>query len=201
MDARVDRLVAFVLKKTDWWSNDGWGTPSFYIIDSRRTHLNKMLQFMLVASLLFVTASAVAETKIGYVQIKRLMQSPQSLESGKKLQAEFSPRNAKLELLRKQIEDKEAALDKGSPTMSENDRRKKSQDLSNLKIDFQRKQRELSEDFNLRKNEELSNLQDRINKAVTSVSQAEGYDLVFYGNVAYAGKKVDITDKIIKAFK
>lgn len=163
--------------------------------------MNKMLQFMLAVSLLFVTASAVAETKIGYVQIERLMQSPQSLESGKKLQVEFSPRNAKLELLRKQIEDKEAALNKGSPTMSENDRRKKSQDLSNLKIDFQRKQRELSEDFNLRKNEELSNLQDRINKAVTSVSQAEGYDLVLYGNVAYAGKKVDITDKIIKAFK
>jgi outer membrane protein len=163
--------------------------------------LNKILQVMLAASLLFVTASAVAETKMGYVQIERLMQSPQSLESGQKLQTEFSPRNAELERLKKQIDDKEAALNKDSPTMSENDRRTKSQDLSNLKIDFQRKQRELSEDFNLRKNEELSNLQDRINKAVTSVSQAEGYDLVFYGNAAYAGKKVDITDKVIKALK
>jgi len=163
--------------------------------------LNKMLQFMLAASLLFVTASAVAETKIGYVQIERLMQSPQSLESGKKLQTEFGPRNAELERFRKQIEDKEAALNKDSPTMSENDRRNKSQDLSNLKIDLERKQRELSEDFNLRKNEELSNLQDRINKAITSVSQAEGYDLVFYGTAAYAGKRVDITDKIVKTLK
>jgi outer membrane protein len=160
-----------------------------------------MLQFMLAASLLLVTASAKAETKIGYVQIERLMQSPPSLESGTKLQAEFKPRNAELERLKKQIEGREAALNKDLPTMSESDRRSKSQDLTDLKIDFQRKQRELSEDFNLRKNELLSNLQDRINKAVTSVSEAEGYDLVFYGNAAYAGKRVDITDKIIKALK
>jgi len=160
-----------------------------------------MLQFMLAASLLLVTASAIAETKIGYVQIERLMQSPQSLETGSKLEAEFKPRNAELQRLQKQIEDKETALNKDTPTMSENDLRNKTQDLSNLKIDFQRKQREVSEDFNLRKNELLSNLQDRINKAVNSVALAEGYDLVFYGNAAYAGKKADITDKIIKALK
>ncbi len=163
--------------------------------------MNKMLQCMLAASLLFVTASAVAETKMGYVQIQKLMQSPQSLESGKKLQAEFSPRNAELERLKKQVDAKEAALNKELSTMSESDRRTKSQDLSNLKIDFQRKQRELNEDFNMRKNEELASLQNRINKAVTSVSQTEGYDLVFYGNAAYAGKKADITDKVLKALK
>ena len=60
---------------------------------------------MLAASLLFLTASAVAETKIGYVQIEKIMQSPQSLETGTKLQAEFKPRNAELERLKKQIEE------------------------------------------------------------------------------------------------
>ena len=40
---------------------------------------------------------------------------------------------------------------------------------------------------------------NRINKAVTTVSEAEGYDLVVYGGVAYASKKVDITDKVLKA--
>ena len=44
-------------------------------------------------------------------------------------------------------------------------------------------------------------LQDRINRAVTTISQAEGYDLVLYGNAAYAGAKADITEKVIKAVK
>lgn len=163
--------------------------------------MNKMLQFMLLAGMLSVAVSAVAETKIGYVKIETIMQAPQSLATGGKLQAEFGPRKVELERLGKDLQEKEAALTKSLPTMSETDRRNKSQAFNDLKIDFQRKQRELGEDYNLRKNEEMSKLQDRINQAVASVSQAEGYDLVLFGNAAYAGKKVDITDKIIKALK
>jgi outer membrane protein len=68
-----------------------------------------------------------------------------------------------------------------------------------MKIEFQRKQRELREDANLRKNEELGAIQERINKAVTRVAEEEGYDLVIYGGVAYASKKADITDKVLKS--
>jgi outer membrane protein len=100
--------------------------------------------------------------------------------------------------MQKQIRDIEAALDKEGVTLSETERRNKERDAANLKVEFQRKQRELREDINLRKNEELANLQDRINKAVQTVSEAEGYDLVVYGGVAYASKKIDITDKVLK---
>jgi outer membrane protein len=161
--------------------------------------LNKLLQFVLAASLTMIAVSAAAEIKVGYVNVEKIMQSPLSLETGKKLQKEFGPRNAELQRFRKQIEDREAALDKDAPAMSENDRRSKYQELSSLKLEFERKQREQHEDFNLRKNEEMSNLQDRIDKAVTSVSKAEGYDLVIYGTAAYVGKRVDITDKVIRA--
>src|SRR3546814_13030419 len=99
--------------------------------------------------------------------------------------------------MQKQIKDLQASLDKDSLTLSESAKRDKERDLSNLKIEFQRKQRELREDVNLRKNEELGSLQDRINKAVTAVAEAEGYDLVIYSGVAFASKKVDITDKVL----
>jgi outer membrane protein len=164
----------------------------------RRNRLNKLLQFLLVASLTMITASVAAEVKVGYVSVERIMQSPLSLETGKKLQKEFGARNAELQRFKKQIEDREASLEKDTLTMSENDRRSKYQELSSLKLEFDRKQREQHEDFNIRKNEEMSNLQDRINKAVTAVSKAEGYDLVIYGTAAYVGKRVDITDKVIK---
>jgi outer membrane protein len=98
----------------------------------------------------------------------------------------------------KQIKDLEAILDKDGLTISEAERRNKERDVQNIKIEFQRKQRELREDINLRKNEELGSLQDRVNKAVQSVSEAEGYDLVVYSGVAYASKKIDITDKVLK---
>jgi len=140
-----------------------------------------------------------ADLKIGYVQVDKILQeAPQTAESGKKLEKEFSPRSAELDKMQKQIRDLESSLDKEGVTMSETDRRSKERDASNQKIEFQRKQRELREDINLRKNEELASLQDRINKAVQTVSETESYDLVVYGGVAYASKKIDITDKVLK---
>lgn len=163
--------------------------------------MNKLLKSLLAASVFaLATNASAAELKVGYVQVDKILQeAPQTAESGKKLEKEFSPRTQDLERLQKQIKDMESSLDKDSLTISENDRRNKERDISNLKIEFQRKQRELREDVNLRKNEELGSLQDRINKAVTAVSEAEGYDLVVYGGVAYASKKVDITDKVLKS--
>ncbi|HEY8118882.1 MAG TPA: OmpH family outer membrane protein [Methylophilaceae bacterium] len=155
---------------------------------------------MLAGFLTLAANASAADLKVGYVQVDKILQeAPQTAESGKKLEKEFSPRTQELERMQKQIKDMETALDKDSLTMSEVDRRNKERDISNQKIEFQRKQRELREDVNLRKNEELGSLQDRINKAVTSVSEAEGYDLVIYGGVAYASKKVDITDKVLKS--
>jgi outer membrane protein len=147
------------------------------------------------------TAAAAASPKIGYVQIDRIMQSPASLEVGERLQKEFLPRNSKLKELKKQLDDKEAALDKDMLTLSEQARESRSKEISEMRLEFQQRQRELAEDFEFRKREERARLQDRINKAVTEVSQAEGYDLVLYGNAAYAGPKADITDKVIKAIK
>lgn len=163
--------------------------------------MSKLLTHILAGGLLALSFNIhAADLKIGYVQVDKILQeAPQTAESSKKLEKEFAPRTQELERMQKQIKDIETSLDKDALTMSETDRKNKERDASNLKIDFQRKQRELREDINLRKNEELGSLQDRINKAVTAVSEAEGYDLVVYGGVAYANKKIDITDKVLKS--
>jgi outer membrane protein len=140
-----------------------------------------------------------AELKVGYVQVDKILQeAPQTAESGKKLEREFSPRSQELDRMSKQIKDLETVLDKDGLTITEAERRNKERDIQNIKTEFQRKQRELREDINLRKNEELGSLQDRINKAVQTVAKAESYDLVMYSGVAYAADKIDITDKVLK---
>ncbi len=162
--------------------------------------MSHFFKSILVASLMtFAMSAQSADLKVGYVQVDKILQdAPQTAESGKKLEKEFSPRSQELDRMAKQIKDLETILDKEGLTLSESERRTKERDAQNIKIEFQRKQRELREDINLRKNEELGSLQDRINKAVQSVSEAEGYDLVVYSGVAYASKKIDITDKVLK---
>ena len=149
--------------------------------------MNKFPRLVLVASFVLFATNVAANPKIGYVKVEKILrESSQAVESAKKLQAEFSHRVEEITQLQKKI----GEMENSNPTNGEK--------LAKLRIEFDRKQRELNEDINIRKKEELAVLQDRINKAVTSVSVAEGYDLVFYKNLVYANKRVDITDKVLK---
>lgn len=160
---------------------------------------NTLKKLVLASFMTFALSVQSAELKVGYVQVDKILQeAPQTAESGKKLEREFSPRSQELDRMAKQIKDLEAVLDKDGITITEAERRNKERDVQNIKVEFQRKQRELREDINLRKNEELGSLQDRINKAVQTVAKAENYDLVMYSGVAYAADKIDITDKVLK---
>jgi len=166
----------------------------------RRYELNILLKSLFVGSLLVGAMTANAETKIGYVVMDRILQeAPQVIEINKKLEKEIIPRRQELERLAKQIKDAEASLEKDGLTIAEADRRNKERDISNSKLEFQRKQREFNEDLNLRKNDEFKAFEDRINKAVTSIAGAESYDLVLFGPVGFYSPKVDITDKVLKA--
>ena len=139
------------------------------------------------------------DIKVGYVQVDKILQeAPQTLETGKKLEKEFSPRSLDLDKLQKQLRELESQLDKDASNLSNAEKRSKERDITNIKLEFQRKQRELREDINLRKNEELALLQDRINKAVQTVAENDNYDLIVYSGVAFASKKIDITDKVLK---
>lgn len=160
--------------------------------------MNKLLQMILVAGLAMSATQVLADTKVGYVQVEKILQeAPQAKEISAKLQREFASRVEDLERLKKRILDQEAELDKGGKSADAGN--KLSQDISSQQIDFQRKQRELNEDVQLRQNEESAGLQNSINKAVTAVAEAEGYDLVVYNSVAYVSKKIDITDKVLKS--
>ena len=157
-------------------------------------------KFLTSVILFCISLSVYAELKIGFVEVQKiLLEAPQTLEINKKLEKEFNARSDKLKADIRTLNDKQTAFNKDSLTIKDSEKESKVKSLDQLRIDIQRKDRELKEDFNIRKNEELAALQDQVNKAVTSVAKAEGYDLVVYNGVAYANEKIDITDKILKS--
>ena len=58
--------------------------------------------------------------------------------------------------------------------------------------------REFQEDLNQRKNEETASVLERTNKVIKQIFDSEKYDLIVQ-DVVFAGPRVDITDKVIKA--
>jgi outer membrane protein len=150
--------------------------------------------------LMLVPAVTYAEIKIGYVMVEKVLkQAPQTAASNKKLEKEFKSRSEKLKKEIKAIQAKEKSYKKNSVTMSKTERESAIKTIQNSKLDIQRMERALREDIDLRRREEISKLQVRINKAVETVAKKESYDLILYQSVAYANKNVDITDVIIEA--
>ncbi|MBW8307568.1 MAG: OmpH family outer membrane protein [Thiobacillus sp.] len=159
----------------------------------------KQLVVSLILASAFAAAPALANTKIGFVNTERLLrEAPLSVAAQKKLEREFAARDQELQKLAKQARDLQAQLDKDGVTMSDSERKSKERDLGNLNRDLQRQGREFREDLNLRRNEELGQIQERARKAIQDIARAEKFDLIVEQAV-YVDPKSDITDRVMKA--
>ncbi len=163
---------------------------------------NRLTLASLCAALLLAPLAATAADpapKIGVVDTERILrESAPADRVKKKIEKEFAGRDQELQKLAKQAKDLQTSLEKDGVTMSESDRQAKERDLSNLTRDLQRKDRELREDFNRRRNEELSGMLEQINRVIRKMAETEKYDLILQDAV-YRSPRVDITDKVLKA--
>ena len=159
----------------------------------------KQLVVSLILASAFAAAPALADTKIGFVNTERLLrEAPLSVSAQKKLEREFAARDQELQKLAKQARDLQAQLDKDGVTMSDSERKTKERDLGNLNRELQRQGREFREDLNLRRNEELGQIQERARKAILDIAKAEKFDMIVEQAV-YVDPKNDITDRVMKA--
>jgi outer membrane protein len=159
-------------------------------------HVKHLIAILFVA---LWSLSAFADTKIGFVSIERLQRdSAPAKRAQAKLEKEFASRVAEVQKLEKQVRDLESELNKETVTLPENTRRDKERQLQKVGTEYQRLRRELGEDLNLRKSEELAAVMERAQRVINQIAEAERFDIVFQEAV-YASSKIDITDKVIKA--
>jgi len=145
-------------------------------------------------------ATQAVDYKIGFVNTERLFrEAAPAKRAQQKPEREFAARDADIQKLSKQVRDLQTAVERDGATMSETDRRNKERDLANLSRDLQRSQREFREDLNLRRNEELASVQERANRVIQQIAEAEKFDLILQDPVVYASQRIDITEKVIKA--
>jgi outer membrane protein len=156
---------------------------------------------MAVASTL-VAAPAFAELKIGVVDYGRLAEeSPQAKAALESIRTEFTPRQRDLQTQQQTLKAKEDKLQKDGATMTEDARTRAEKDLRDSYRDLQRKQSEMQDDFNARRNEEMSRLQRALIEEVRVYAKAQNFDLVIADGVIYATPALDITPAILTALQ
>ena len=146
--------------------------------------------------------SAATDLKIGFVNpLKVLEAAPQVQDADLRLKREFEPREQGIVGAQEEIKRMEDRFRKNEAIMSESELGELRRDIIARKRDLKRDQDEFREDYNIRRSEELDRLQKKIYKAIETLAEREGYDLIVSEGVIVASKRVDITDKVLAELK
>lgn len=154
---------------------------------------------VLVVCLAPTQALRAQELKIGYVNSERLLREAAPAKAAQaRLESEFGKREKDLADQGARLKAAAERLEKDGPTLAESERTRRQRELVEQDRDLQRKRREFQEDLAQRKNEELAAVIERANRVIRQVAEQEKYDVILQEAI-FAGPRVDITEKIIKA--
>ena len=152
----------------------------------------------LLLIMMSMSALAQSDIRIGYVDMKRLLDNaPQVLAGREQLDLEFRPRNEALLADEERLLELEQALAAASDLTSD-EIIEREREIRNLSRSIDRRREDLAEELNFRRNAEIQLLGEEIEIAVQTVAERDGYDLVLSSPVAYASDTIDITDRVLE---
>ncbi|MDJ0777881.1 MAG: OmpH family outer membrane protein [Gammaproteobacteria bacterium] len=139
--------------------------------------------------------------KIGFVNTARVLkEAPQAQQVEERLKAEFGPREAQLKEQRQAILAIEEQL-KSDSALDSTQRRKLEREIRLKVSQLKFLEQEFREDQNLRRNEEIRNLQKVISNVLKMQGDNGEFDLILTEGVSYVSDRIDITAETIEMLK
>jgi outer membrane protein len=132
--------------------------------------------------------------KIGYINIDHVVSSsPQFIQANQVVIKAFQPQEKQLLALSKRIQLSADTFNKNSKTLTQVERRTEIKKIANLERQLKQQAQTLKKQLKLKNEQELSKIQDLINRVIKQVAEDQNFDLILYQEVAYASKKINIT--------
>lgn len=146
-----------------------------------------------------VSASAMAEQKIGVVDVQSVFQAmPQAAEISNNIQMEFKDQIDEVNQLQKDGQFYAERLQRDAATMSDQEKKDLQQKIQGVREQLAEKGQPLQQNIQRRSNEERNKLLGLIKQAIDNVAKKEGYDLVLSGNaVSYSKEQFDISEQVL----
>ena len=164
----------------------------------------KLKHLIPILLLLSFSLPAVAQDgayKIGVVNTARVLkEAPQARKVEERLEAEFRPREVLLKERRAEILALEAMLKSDNPPSS-NALRKLEREIRLKVSQLKFLEQEFREDQNLRRNEEIRELQQVISNVLKMQGDSGEFDLILTEGVSYVSEQIDITTQTIEMLK
>jgi outer membrane protein len=155
-------------------------------------------RFAVAAALALAMVGAIAQdTKIGAVNVERILRDSNTAKAvSSKLEQDFSKRERDLRASADQLRQAAERFEREGPTLPESQRNTRQRQLVEQERDLQRRQRDFQEELNLRRNEALQQVVEKLNRVIRSIAEAEKFDLIVQ-EAYYVSPRVDITERVM----
>ncbi|MFO1426776.1 MAG: OmpH family outer membrane protein [Steroidobacteraceae bacterium] len=167
--------------------------------------MNSKVRFPMVAiaaAAALLAMPAHAELKVGVLDYGRLMdESPQGKTLLEALRNDANAKQRELQTAAQGLQGRKDKLTKDRATMSADQVSRAEKEIRDGERDLARRQSEIQDDFNARRNEEMSKLQRTLIEEVRAYAKAQNFDLVVTDGVIYATPALDITPGVLQVLQ
>jgi outer membrane protein len=164
----------------------------------------RILGFVCLLTLLAIPGPSVVanDARIGYVDMKRLIDSAPQLREGRELlEREFADRDAALRSEQQRLAALEARQDEEAGATDAATAEARGREIEALRRNLERTRSRLREDLNRRAQEEYKRRWDAMQDQVTAFARENNYDLIVESPVVYASPDIDVTDAILERMR
>lgn len=156
----------------------------------------------LALALALLPLAAQAQSKLGYVDMKRLLDNAPQVQAGReRLQREFAARDATLKRDETRLAELKADFDRNGALLSKAEADAKKREIDALERSVKRTRDELRGELKTRSDQELDKSWQEINNTVVDYAREQGLDLVVPSPVVYADPRIDITDRVLERLR
>ncbi|RME15504.1 MAG: OmpH family outer membrane protein [Bdellovibrio sp.] len=159
--------------------------------------------FLIVLCGLLISSLALANVKIGYVDMQKVIQSTKAGKAArKKLEAEFKKRKKELEKKQKDIQRMGKDFEKKRLALSDDVKLKKQQELQQEMLKYQELVGKSQMEIQKKERELTLPIVKKARKIIQEIAKKEGYTMILEKGqgVLWGQKDVDLTDRVIKEY-
>jgi outer membrane protein len=143
-----------------------------------------------------------AQSKLGYVDMKRLLDNAPQVQAGReRLQREFATRDTALKQEETRLADIKRVFDREGALLSKADADTRKREIDALERSVKRTRDELRVELKSRSDQELDKSWQEINNTVVDYAREQGLDLVVPSPVVFADPRIDITDRVLERLR
>ena len=164
--------------------------------------VGEIFSALLTAALLLPVSAAAQSAKIGYVDLKRVLdEAPQMVESRARLEREFSSRDGAIKAAEAKLTALKQRYDRDSAIMSKDDAEALKREIDATERANKRMVEEARSDLATRQAAERDKNWQKMQDIIIDYARSQGYDLILPGPVVYSNPRIDVTDAVLDQLK